>query len=208
MTLTSWLVFLPACFALNMAFGPNNMLLLTNAAREGVGCAMTAAIGRLIAFTIMIAIAAIGMGAILLASASVFTALKLAGAAYLVYLGIKTIRKAGTPPPPAAQQSSRSRLALARQEFLVASGNPKAILIFTAFFPQFLDPKNYWSCFLVMGVTFLVLETVAMLAYAAIGTRLKLVTRNARAFGWFNRISGSMMILFGALLILARRPAT
>ncbi|HTH98178.1 MAG TPA: LysE family translocator [Stellaceae bacterium] len=208
MTLTSWILFLPACFALNMAFGPNNMLLLTNAAREGVGCAMTAAIGRLLAFAIMIAIAAVGMGAVLMASASIFLALKLAGAAYLVYLGIKTIRKAGSLPPAGVQLRGRTRMELARQEFWVAIGNPKAILIFTAFFPQFLDPQNYWSCFLIMGVTFEVLEIVAMFAYAVLGTRLNIVTRNVRAFGWFNRVSGSMMILFGALLILAKRPAT
>ncbi len=208
MTLASWLIFVPACFALNMAFGPNNMLLLTNAAREGVASAMTAALGRLLAFAIMIAVTAVGMGAVLIASATVFTVLKLAGAGYLVWLGVKAIRRAGDPPPTIAAAAGRSRMALARQEFWVAAGNPKAILIFTAFFPQFLDRQNYATCFLVMGVTFLVLETIAMFAYAALGTRLRLVTRNARAFGWFNRVSGSMMILFGALLILARRPAT
>jgi threonine/homoserine/homoserine lactone efflux protein len=207
MTLASWLIFLPACFALNMAFGPNNMLLLTNAARDGIGCAMTAAIGRLLAFALMIMVASVGLGAILIASAAVFTVLKLAGAGYLVWLGIKAIRRANEAMPVIAAEADRTRLSLARQEFWVASGNPKAILIFTAFFPQFLDRQNYWSSFLVMGVSFLVLETIAMFAYAAVGTRLRGVTRNARAFGWFNRISGSMMILFGALLMLARRPA-
>jgi threonine/homoserine/homoserine lactone efflux protein len=209
MTLQTWLLFVPACFALNMAFGPNNMLLLTNAARDGMGTALVASLGRLVAFTLMIAVAAIGLGAVLIASATVFLALKWAGALYLIWLGIKAFRRGIiTAPTLPGAGAARTLGSLARQEFLVASGNPKAILIFTAFFPQFLDPHAYWWCFLIMGTTFLLLEAVAMALYAAAGARLKTLTGNARALTWLNRISGSMLILFGALLTLARRPAT
>src|SRR4029079_18525188 len=96
MQLDTFLLFAPACFAINMAFGPNNLLSLTNAARSGIVPAILAAAGRIVSFAIMIAIAGVGLGAILAASETVFTAVKWAGAAYLIWIGIKLIR-AQTP---------------------------------------------------------------------------------------------------------------
>ena len=91
-----WLVFLPACLALNLAFGPNNLLSLTNGATNGVTFAMGAGFGRLMAFVPMIAISAVGLGVILQTSAIVFTIMKAAGAAYLIWLGIRLLRDGGT----------------------------------------------------------------------------------------------------------------
>jgi threonine/homoserine/homoserine lactone efflux protein len=89
---------------------------------------------------------------------------------------------------------------------MVAIGNPKAILIFNAFFPQFVSPGRYWESFLILGIIFLALEMLAIAIYAFAGTRLSGATRNARSVQWINRISGSSMIAFGALLAAARRP--
>ncbi len=141
MPLHAYLLFLPACFALNMAFGPNNVLSLSNGARMGVLHAILASSGRLVAFTIMIAIAGLGLGALLLASEALFTVVKFAGAAYLVWLGIKLLRSKPAEQDGRAERKG-SLLQDCRQEFYVAAGNPKAILIFTAFFPQFVDPTQ------------------------------------------------------------------
>lgn len=84
MPLETFLLFVPACFALNMAFGPNNLLSVTFGARHGLRTALLAAIGRLVAFTLMIAVAALGMGALLMASEMAFMVVKFLGAAYLV----------------------------------------------------------------------------------------------------------------------------
>ena len=81
MTLSSYLLFLPACFALNMAFGPNNLLSVGNGARHGVGIAVRASTGRLAAFALMIAVAGVGLGALLMASEVAFGLLKWIGAA-------------------------------------------------------------------------------------------------------------------------------
>jgi len=142
MTLSAYLLFLPACFAINMAFGPNNLLSVTNGAKHGVSPAVIAASGRLVAFAIMIAIAGLGMGAVLVASELAFDVIKYIGAAYLVWIGVRLLR---APAPTAEVQQARdtasappSMRALVRQEFTVAAGNPKAILVFTAFFPQFV----------------------------------------------------------------------
>ncbi|MFT4266716.1 MAG: LysE family translocator [Xenophilus sp.] len=211
MTLAAYLLFLPACFAINMAFGPNNLLSVTNGARHGVGPAVAAAGGRLAAFAIMIAVAGVGMGALLAASALAFGLVKWAGVAYLVWLGIRLLR---APAPPlaaddaAAGAGERPALAaLTRQEFGVAIGNPKAILVFTAFFPQFVAADAYALSYLQLGLTFLALEVVAIAFYALLGARVRRLARGGPALRWFNRASGATMIGFGLLLAAVRRPA-
>jgi threonine/homoserine/homoserine lactone efflux protein len=213
MSFQNYWLFLPACFAINMALGPNNVLSIFNGARNGVRCAVLAAFGRLLAFAGMIAIAGLGLGALLLASETLFTLLKFGGAAYLVWIGIKLFRSGPDLLSNASEEVGGSRTTnklrrLAKQEFLVAAGNPKAILVFTAFFPQFVDRSAYAMSFAVLGSTFLMLELVAIAIYAVIGARLGTLANGSRGFGWFNRVSGSVMIGFGLLLAFLRRPAT
>ncbi|CAN7656660.1 LysE family translocator [Variovorax paradoxus] len=209
MTLSTYLLFLPACFAINMAFGPNNLLSVTNGARHGVSPAVIAAGGRLAAFAIMIAIAGLGMGAVLVASELAFDVIKYIGAAYLVWIGLRLLR---APAPAAEAQAADaaappSMRALVRQEFTVAAGNPKAILVFTAFFPQFVVPGAYATSYLLLGTTFLLLEVVAIALYAMLGARMRRLANGSRAMRWFNKVSGSMMVGFGLLLAFTRRPA-
>lgn len=206
----SWntlLLFIPACFALNLAFGPNNLLSLTYGLQQGVRIAVLASGGRLIAFALMIGLTALGVGAVLAASEMAFTILKWVGAAYLVWLGLKILRASGAVTAPAATASRPSLKALGLQEFWTAIGNPKAILIFTAFLPQFIEPQSYWTSFALTGAIFLVLEVFAVLFYAALGQRLSALSRNRNVFGWLNRISGATMIGFGLALLFTRRPA-
>lgn len=209
MPLHTYLLFLPACFALNMAFGPNNVLSLTHGARHGVLHGVAASVGRLAAFALMIALTGFGLGALLLASEALFTLLKVGGAAYLVWLGVKLLRsQPAQQAVDVAGQTTRRGLLLkhCKQEFYVAAGNPKAILIFTAFFPQFVDRTDYAASFTVLGATFLVLELGAIAAYALIGARLRFVTASPKGFVWLNRASGTLMVAFGMLLAVVRRP--
>ncbi|MDR5750295.1 MULTISPECIES: LysE family translocator [unclassified Caballeronia] len=211
MSLQTFWLFVPACFAINMAFGPNNVLSLSNGARDGVRLSVLAAFGRLLAFAIMIAVAGLGLGALLMASQTLFTLIKFAGAAYLVWIGVKLIRSGPALIAERRDDAPRApaRLGkLAKQEFLVAAGNPKAILVFTAFFPQFVDRAAYATSFAVLGAIFLVLELVAIAIYAALGARLGSVANGARGFKWFNRVSGSLMIGFGVMLAFVRRPVS
>lgn len=139
MSLENLLIFVPACFALNLAPGPNNLLSIANATRYGFWTSTVAGVGRLLAFTAMIAIAATGLAAVLQASLMAFYVIKFIGAAYLFYLAFQLWRAKTGEEAKDIPRAMKSLFALARQEFLVAAGNPKAILIFTAFLPQFID---------------------------------------------------------------------
>lgn len=210
MSLHAYLLFLPMCFALNLAFGPNNLLSVTYGARYGVRTAMTAGLGRLAAFTVMITVSGLGVGTLLLASETAFMVVKLIGAIYLIWLGIKLLRSpapaAALPLQRAATEQTPSRRRLIRQEFVVAIGNPKAILIFTAFLPQFAVSSAYALSYTEVAITFLVLEWLTLGIYAELGRRMVHLASGSQAMRWFNRASGTMMMCFGVLLAFARRP--
>ena len=199
------MVFVLACFAINLAFGPNNLIALTNGEQRGVGFAVIASLGRLIAFIPMIVVSALGMGLILSASGVVFTAIKLVGAAYLIYLGVKILRSSSQADGNMVERQALTLGQAFWHEGFVALGNPKAILVFAAFFPQFVVSEAYAQSYTIIGLIFLLLEAVAILIYALLGRlAARSVTLNLQ---WIQRASGIGMIVFGALLLLAQRPA-
>ena len=208
MSLELWALFIPACFALNIYPGPNNLLAMSNGARHGFAAALTVSLARLVAFAGMIVLTGIGLGALLAASETFFIALKWIGAAYLVYLGIRMFAApVADPDAPSAPHSVRLGM-LARQEFFVAASNPKAIVVFTAFFPQFIAPQaSFLGQFVILGAAFLILEVVAMALFAAVGAQLKNFVRHQRGLRLVNRASGIALIGAGILLAFARRPA-
>ncbi|MBK4988076.1 LysE family translocator [Pseudomonas sp. S60] len=207
MDLASLLLFIPACFALNMAPGPNNLLSLHNASRYGLRTACVAGGGRLLAFSAMIALAAMGLAVVLHTSAYLFWVIKVAGAAYLFYIAWQLWR-APVGQVAEAAELPRGTWQLARQEFLVAAGNPKAILIFTAFLPQFVSVGSTTPVseqFLWLGVLFLLLEWVAIALYAGLGTYLQRWFAQPRPRRLFNRVSASLLGCAGIGLLAARR---
>ena len=208
MSLETFLLFLPACFALNMAPGPNNLLSIANGTRHGFMKACLAGTGRLAAFTGMIALAASGLAAILQASEMAFHGIRIAGALYLFYLAVRLWR--AEPAAIAADtRAGETAWLLARQEFLVAAGNPKAILIFTAFLPQFVDMgRPVASQFLVLGSAFLVLEWLAIAAYAYMGSHLRQWFSAPARKRAFNRSCASLLGCAGVGLLLSRRGAS
>ncbi|SDN33793.1 LysE family translocator [Pseudomonas jinjuensis] len=204
----SWALFLPACFALNMAPGPNNLLSLNNAARFGLPRASLAGSGRLLAFAGMLALAASGLALVLQASAWLFLAIKVGGAAYLLWLALQLWRAPAQPLVAGDGQASANLWRLARQEFWVAAGNPKAILIFTAFLPQFVDPRQpVGAQFAQLGAAFLVLEWLAIALYGLAGVHLGKLLAGARARRLFNRGCAALLGSAGLGLLLSRRPA-
>jgi threonine/homoserine/homoserine lactone efflux protein len=200
------LLFVPACLALNMAPGPNNLLSLSNATRYGFWTSFVAGTGRLLAFIGMIAVASAGLAAVLLTSQVLFISVKVAGAVYLFHLAYQLWIAAPSVGEPHAVSEKRSILALAEQELLVAAGNPKAILIFTAFLPQFIDiSKPTTPQFAALGSIFLTLECIAIAAYACLGSHLRRWFADPQRQRLFNRTCGSLLGMAGIGLLAARR---
>lgn len=205
MDLATLSLFLPACFALNMAPGPNNLLSVSNATRYGYRRACVAGIGRLLAFAGMIALAAAGLAVVLQTSELLFYGIKIVGAGYLLYLAWQLWR-ANPAAEDAVAASANGLLALARQEFLVAAGNPKAILIFTAFLPQFVDPaRAITPQFMLLGVLFLLLEWIAISAYAYMGLHMRRWFAEPRGKRIFNRCCAGLLSAAASVLLMAKR---
>jgi threonine/homoserine/homoserine lactone efflux protein len=205
MNLSTLVLFVPACLALNMAPGPNNLLSLSNATRYGFARACAAGGGRLLAFAIMLFLTSIGLSALFSASIVLFTVVKILGAGYLFYLAFQLWTSAPVQAD-GAQTAVKGMAALARQEFLVAAGNPKAILIFTAFLPQFVDPaQSTGAQFAVLGALFLLLEMLALAAYAWMGIYMRRWFAQARGQRIFNRSCAGLLAAAGFGLLAARR---
>lgn len=207
MDLSTLALFIPACFALNMAPGPNNLLSLNNASRYGLRTACVAGIGRLFAFAGMIVLAAMGLAVVLHTSEYLFLTIKVLGAGYLFYIAWQLWR---APVSDATVQTERQAgpLRLARQEFLVAAGNPKAILIFTAFLPQFVQvasPVPVTEQFAWLGGLFLLLEWAAIAIYAWLGAYLQRWFNQPGPRRLFNRVSATLLSCAGVGLLVARR---
>ena len=198
------LFFIPACFALNMTPGPNNLLSMNNARCYGFKSAFIAGLGRIAAFAVMIALAASGLAVVLYASETLFLTIKIVGAAYLLWIAVNLWRSEASPISEI--DIIQSRFGLAKQEFLLAAGNPKAILIFTAFLPQFVDLSSSANeQFFVLGLTFLILEMAAISLYAIFGIYLRQWFSKPKMAKRFNKVCASFLALSGANLLLSRQ---
>lgn len=198
------LFFIPACFALNMAPGPNNLLSMNNARCYGFKSAFIAGLGRIAVFAVMIALAASGLAIVLYASETLFLTIKIAGAAYLLWIALNLWRSEASPV--SELDNPRSLLGLAKQEFLLAAGNPKAILIFTAFLPQFVDVSaNINDQFFILGATFLILEMGAIAIYAIFGVYLRQWFSKPKMAKRFNRGCATFLAMSGVSLIVSRQ---
>lgn len=205
MDILALLIFIPACFALNLAPGPNNLMAMKNAKDLGFKVALLAGLGRLFAFSVMIVVAATGLAQVLLASQTLFMVIKVLGACYLMYLAYG-LWQSNTADEDLSFQTQRGGLLLAKQEFMLAIGNPKAILIFTAFLPQFIDTSQAISQqFFILGALFLTLEWLAIAMYACFGIYLRKWFANPRTRSIFNKICAGFLGSAGGALLLSSK---
>ncbi len=203
MALDTWFIFLAAMIGLSLTPGPNTLLALTHGALYGRRRTLFTVAGGVLGFTIVIALSLFGIGALLQASATLFTALKIIGGAYLIWLGIQLWRAPAPSADPHEQGSYRSGGSLFRQGLLSALTNPKAVLFFAAFLPQFIDPeRELFLQFVMMAATFALTEFVTEVFIASFAQRTRAwLVRSGRRF---NRICASLFVLLGGWLPLAR----
>ncbi|ARC88910.1 LysE family translocator [Rhodovulum sp. MB263] len=205
MPLDLWLAFALASAVLLVLPGPTILLVVSYALSQGrrvaVAMALGVALGDLIAMTASLA----GLGALILTSATLFTALKWIGAAYLIWLGIRLFR---SPPVLAGEVDPAPHPACAvfGHAALVTALNPKSIAFFIAFVPQFLRPASPLAPqFAVLIATFISLAALNALTYALLADRLRAQIRRAAVLRWMSRAGGGALIGMGALTATAAR---
>ena len=203
MSLQVYLAFVAACIALALLPGPVVTLIIANGLRHGTRAALTNILGVQAGLTIVIGIVAVGLTSLMATMGYWFDWVRFAGAAYLVWLGIKLVRNpvegvnSDEPPPP-------PRGGFFLQGFVVLLSNPKVLVFFGAFIPQFMDmSKDHISQVALLGFTFMVTGAITDSIFALVAGRARLFFSAQRT--WLvSRISGGFMIGGGIWLALIR----
>jgi homoserine/homoserine lactone efflux protein len=196
---TIWLVYLVASIGLSLTPGPNGLLALTHGAIYGRRRTLFTIVGGAVGFVAVMALSLFGIGALLQASIVWLTALKWIGGAYLVYLGITVWRSPAIELTAATTRKPPSGWLLFQQGALSALTNPKGILFFIAFLPQFIDPaRSLVGQFLIMAGTFVVIEVTTEFLFASAASRLRPWLR--RAGRRFNQACGGLFVVIGSVL--------
>ncbi len=200
MTYESWLIFVTVWTASGLVLGPNALNCMAVASANGFRKSMWAILGILIASFAHITAVALGVAAVLLANAWLFSALKLCGAAYLVWMGISLWRNnAALPDTP--HQKPLCRATLVRNAFFISMSNPKAIVCYLAVFSQFINPGAALAPQLVMLVpTAMVITVCIYIFYSALGLGFRQFLGTARRRLVFNRSVGAFYIFAGMAL--------
>ena len=203
MSLQLYLAFVAACIALALLPGPVVTLMIANGLRYGTRSALINIAGVQAGLAIVIGIVAIGLTSLMATMGYWFNWVRFAGAAYLVWLGIKLIRApvegidADAPPPP-------PRGGFFLQGLLVLLSNPKVLVFFGAFIPQFMDmSRDHVSQVSLLGVTFMVIAGITDAMYALLSGRARSIF-SARRTRLLSRVSGGFMIGGGIWLALTR----
>ncbi len=194
MSLETWAAFAAASAVLLVIPGPTILLVVSYALGQGWRTALPMAVGVALGDFTAMTLSMLGIGALLLASATVFTVLKWVGAAYLVYLGIKLFRAGGTldARPRTDAVSAGKMLAHA---WLVTALNPKSITFFVAFLPQFISrDADFLTQMVIFEATFLTLAFANAFGYALVASRARNLVRNPRAITIFNRAGGTLLV--------------
>lgn len=209
MDISLWLAFVAASTALLLIPGPTVLLVLAYAIGQGRRIAVPTALGVATGDLIAMSVSMAGLGTLILTSATLFMLVKWVGAIYLIWLGINMIRGAkgasldlqdavGTIGPRAAYLNAA----------MVTALNPKSIVFFIAFVPQFLDPSAaLLGQSVLLVATFVVLAAVNALAYALLADRMRVAIRRPSVIAWLTRCGGGALVAMGIATASVRRAA-
>lgn len=194
MSFEIWLAFAAATSLLLVIPGPTILLVVSYALGQGWRAAWPLAVGVALGDLTAMTLSMLGLGALLAASAGVFTVLKWIGAAYLVYLGIKLFR-AGGALNARPRADAAPPLRMIGHAWLVTALNPKALTFFIAFLPQFIDPsQSFWRQMVIFEVTFVGLAFANAFGYALLASRARAVFSSASLIRAFNRVGGTLLV--------------
>ncbi len=205
MALELWFALVAASIALLMVPGPVVMLLFSQTLSNGRTSCWAAIPGVVLGDFFAMTVSLAGAGAVLAASATLFTILKLFGAAYLIWLGISLWRAAPKAMETKAGNAVQSKWKIFRQAFIVTALNPKDIVFFVAFLPQFVDPtRPAFAQLVTIEATFLVLVAISTCSWIFVGSQLRNGLKNPAALSVLNKLGAGSLIGAGAVTAVSR----
>jgi len=204
LTLPQLSAFLVAAVLITLAPGPDNLMVLSLGVARGREAGVAFGLGCALGCISHTALAALGISALIAASVPAFTALKLAGGAYLVWLGIGALRNARPVGAGPAELPRQSGVSLFGKGLFANAINPKVILFFLAFLPQFVDASRGGAAWQTAQLG-LVFTVQAALIFGAIGWFAggigRWLSRRPQAGAWLDRLAGGLFLLLGLRLI-------
>jgi len=203
-----WIAFVGASAILLVLPGPTILTVISYSVAQGRRANVPLVAAVALGDSTALVLSLVGLGALLATSALWFTLVKWAGGLYLLYLGIKLLRAGASPLQAAAADASTSRWKLFANTYLVTALNPKGIVFFVAFLPQFIQPHadvrlQMW----VLAVTFVVMAMINATLYAVFAASARRLLSSSRAQRRFNVAGGTLLSAAGVWALLARRAA-
>lgn len=204
MSIEAWIVFTVFWVVFVTTPGPNAVNCITNGMALGFPRAMVGVLGILTQAALFLLLSAFGITALIAASATAFTVAKLIGAGFLIYLGIRGLKTANTPPVRVDARPARS---IYLRAFAIATINPKSVAGYLAAFSQFVQPDvPIWDQMLVIFPTALTLTALSYTGFTALGAGLGRAALGAVFNVWFRRIMAVCFIIYGVLLGASSTP--
>jgi homoserine/homoserine lactone efflux protein len=204
MSIELFLAYVLTCFVIVIVPGPTVTLIVANSLAHGTRAGLLNVAGTQLGLAGMMAVLLLSLASLIAAPASWFDWVRLAGAAYLVLIGLKLLRASGGLEAAGGAPVPRGGFLL--QGFLVIVSNPKALLVFGAFIPQFVDPhRDAASQIAMLGVTFMAVATLCDGGYAVLTGRARALIAGTRA-RLLSQSSGAILIGVALWLALMRAP--
>lgn len=208
MSIELWLAFVAASAVLLVVPGPTILTVISYSVAHGQRANIPLVAGVALGDCTALALSLLGLGALLATSAIWFTVVKLAGGLYLLYLGIKLLHSDISPVDSPLHPAPSSRWRLFLNTYFVTALNPKGIVFFVAFLPQFIDQKaNITLQLWILAVTFVLMAIVNATLYAVFAASAREILASSRARHGFNVVGGSLLSAAGVWALFARRVA-
>ncbi|MBB3179481.1 LysE family translocator [Variovorax sp. Sphag1AA] len=208
MSIQLWLAFVAASAVMLVIPGPTILTVISYSVAHGRRANVPLVAAVALGDSTALVLSLLGLGALLATSAFWFMVIKWVGGLYLLYLGVKLLRAGISPAQLAAPAAPKSRWRLFANTWLVTALNPKGIVFFVAFLPQFINPRadvthQLW----ILAITFVAMATLNATLYAVFAGSARRLLASPRAQRRFNITGGSLLSAAGVWALLARRPA-
>lgn len=206
MALSVWLTFLLAAFAISLSPGTAAIAAMSTGSRHGLRGGWRLMPGLALGISTQMAVVALGLGALIVASSTAFLVVKWLGVAYLAWLGLQQWRSPATPMAQAAAGAPDAQRGLLLRGWMINALNPKGTVFMLAVVPQFLDlarplPLQYAAITATLCFT----EVVVMTGYMTLAARVLGLLRSPRQVGWMNRTFGGLFMAAAAVLAMFKR---